>query len=70
MRISPAFLGRFKPDGFSLAILLMVALATVLPARGEVGRVFEHLVTAAIVLLFFLHRAKLAREAIAAGIGN
>lgn len=66
----PSLLGRFRPDGFGLAILAMVALATLAPVRDEAARAFQALVTAAIVLLFFLHGAKLSRGAIAAGLGN
>ena len=66
----PSLLGRFRPDGFSLAILAMVALASLAPVRGAGAEAFKHLVTAAIVLLFFLHGAKLSREAIVAGVGH
>ncbi len=55
-------------DRFSLALLLTVALASLLPVRGG-GAVIAHNVTvAAIALLFFLHGAKLSRAAIVAGL--
>ncbi|HEY2254111.1 MAG TPA: bile acid:sodium symporter family protein [Variovorax sp.] len=59
---------RFLPDNFTLALVATVTLASLLPASGGVGRFFEHLTTLAIGLLFFLHGAKLSREAILGGI--
>ncbi len=61
---------RFLPDNYVLALLATVALASVLPASGMAARVFEGLTIAAIALLFFLHGAKLSREAIVAGISH
>ncbi|GAA6121789.1 bile acid:sodium symporter family protein [Acidovorax sp. FG27] len=61
---------RFLPDNYVLALLATVALASVLPASGLVARAFEGLTIAAIALLFFLHGAKLSREAIVAGISH
>ena len=60
----PAFL----PDNFTLLLVATVALATLLPARGVVARFFDDFTTFAIGLLFFLHGAKLSRDAIRAGI--
>ena len=59
---------RFLPDNFTLALMATVALATLLPAEGGVARFFDGLTTVAIGLLFFLHGAKLPREAIMAGV--
>ena len=61
-------LRRFIPDPFILALLATVTLATVLPARGAAASAVTWLATAAIVMLFFLHGAKLPREAVLAGI--
>ena len=61
-------LSRLKPDSFTLSLLATVALATVLPCRGWFGHTMEAVTTAAIVLLFFLHGAKLSREAILQGL--
>ena len=61
---------RFLPDNYVLALLATVALASVLPASGLAARAFEGLTIAAIALLFFLHGAKLSREAIVAGISH
>ena len=45
-------------------------LASLLPCRGEGAVVFGFITNAAIALLFFLHGAKLSRQAIFDGIGN
>ena len=60
----PAFL----PDDFTLLLIGTVALATLLPAQGGAATFFEGFTTFAIGLLFFLHGAKLSRDAIKAGI--
>ncbi len=49
-------------DGFLAAILLTVAFATVLPARGDAAEAIGWLTDAAIALLFFMHGAKLSPE--------
>ncbi|VTU31241.1 bile acid:sodium symporter family protein [Variovorax sp. PBL-E5] len=59
---------RFLPDNFTIALVAVVVLASLWPAGGATGRFFEHLTTVAIGLLFFLHGAKLSREAILGGI--
>ncbi|MDV3455377.1 bile acid:sodium symporter family protein [Sphingomonas sp. HF-S4] len=58
----------FEP--FVLALLGTVVLASVLPVRGTAVPLFEAITTAGIVLLFFLHGAKLSREAILDGARN
>ncbi|MBU6491737.1 MAG: bile acid:sodium symporter [Burkholderiales bacterium] len=58
---------RFLPDNFTLMLVATVAIASVLPCRGELGKVFEVLTSFAIAALFFLHGAKLSREAVLAG---
>lgn len=57
-------------DPFLLAILSAVAIATVMPCRGVAAVALHHLATAAVIVLFFLHGAKLSREAIVASIGH
>ncbi len=57
-------------DPFLLWLVGTVVVASVLPARGVALTAFDLAADAAIVLLFFLHGAKLSREAIIAGIGN
>jgi solute carrier family 10 (sodium/bile acid cotransporter), member 7 len=56
------------PDRYVLAILATVALASVLPVRGGVATDFALFTKLVIALLFFLHGAKLSREAVLAGI--
>jgi sodium/bile acid cotransporter 7 len=57
-------------DPFLLLLLGTVALASVLPCRGAGAVAFGWITNAAITLLFFLHGAKLSREAIVAGISH
>ncbi len=57
-------------DSFLLLLIGTVATASVLPCRGEGAVIFGWITNAAITLLFFLHGAKLSREAIMAGIGH
>ena len=64
---------RFKVpavDPFLLWLVGTMLAASVLPARGAALAGFDLAATIAIVLLFFLHGAKLSRHAIMAGIGN
>jgi sodium/bile acid cotransporter 7 len=65
-------LARFVPriDPFLVWLTLAVVIASLLPARGAAGDLFWLLSKIAIVLLFFLHGAKLSREAILRGLGN
>lgn len=62
------WLRRLRPDNFTLALLVTVALASLLPARGDAARLFDGITNAAIALLFFLHGAKLPRHAIVQGL--
>ena len=57
-------------DPFILALFGAVALASLLPARGSLATAADALANAGIVVLFFLHGAKLSRAAVAAGAGN
>jgi sodium/bile acid cotransporter 7 len=61
---------RLKVDPFIVAILAAVLVASVLPARGEAAFALGWAVKLAIGLLFFLHGARLSREAVAAGVGH
>jgi len=54
-------------EPFILMLLGTVALASFLPAQGPWKEVFSVTANAAIVLLFFLHGAKLSRQAIIDG---
>ncbi|MGE4323783.1 MAG: bile acid:sodium symporter family protein [Sphingobium sp.] len=51
-------------DPFLLVLLVTMLLATILPARGDSARIAQGVTTAAVMLLFFLHGAKLSRQAI------
>ena len=57
-------------DGFTLALLGTVALATLLPCEGRAAVAFDRLTVAGVALLFFLHGARLPREAILTGLTN
>lgn len=57
-----------KIDGYLVLILLMAALATVLPARGETAIALGLVTKIAIGAVFFLHGARLSREAVIGGL--
>ena len=59
---------KYLPDNFSLLIMLMVVLASIVPIAGTPARVFSHMTDVAVGLLFFLHGAKLSREAVLEGL--
>ena len=59
-----------KVDPFLLCLIAVVALASFLPVRGGAAAAFDVVADLAIMLLFFLHGAKLSRAAIVEGIGN
>lgn len=61
---------RFLPDNFTLMLISTVLLASVLPVYGYLARWLELLTVAVVSLLFFLHGAKLSRQAIWAGISH
>jgi sodium/bile acid cotransporter 7 len=61
-------LRRLLPDSFTLALLAIILLASLLPCRGETARAFNLATDGAIALLFFLHGAKLPRAAIMQGV--
>ena len=66
----PATVRRLMPDTFTFAILCMVALASFLPVSGQSAIVFGDITALAIGLLFFLHGAKLSREALVSGLSH
>ena len=57
-------------DPFTVLLLITVALASVLPCRGDVAGYFSVAAQWGIFLLFFLHGAKLSPAAIRAGALN
>jgi len=59
---------RLRPDNFTLALLATVLLASVLPMQGAAAMVLDDVTAVAIAALFFLHGARLPREAILGGL--
>jgi sodium/bile acid cotransporter 7 len=57
-------------DPFLLCLIAVVVAASLFPVRGEAALWTARLADLAIILLFFIHGAKLSRAAIAQGIGN
>ena len=64
----PTFLSRLKPDWYIILIVAMVVLASILPASGPAAPAFNLATKIAIGLVFFLHGAKLSREAVIKGV--
>ena len=63
-----SLIGRIKPDWYLIFIIGAGVLASVLPARGEAAIWLGGLTKAAIAVVFFLHGARLPREAVIRGI--
>ncbi|MES2492828.1 MAG: bile acid:sodium symporter family protein [Pseudomonadota bacterium] len=65
-------MGRLKAalDPYIVALMLMMVAASLVPARGGFAQAMAGIANAGIVLLFFLHGAKLSREALLAGAGH
>jgi sodium/bile acid cotransporter 7 len=61
---------RFLPDNFTLALIGTLVLASLLPCRGAALQAVDDLTNVAIAVLFFLHGAKLSRQAIIAAAGH
>lgn len=55
-------------DRFTILLVAMVLLASFLPISGQAAAIFGKVTTIAIAVLFFLHGAKLSREAVIEGI--
>lgn len=55
-------------DRFTILLIAMVVIATFFPVSGQVAHYFNILTTFAIAILFFLHGAKLSREAVIQGM--
>ncbi|PJI45980.1 MAG: bile acid:sodium symporter [Pseudomonas sp.] len=58
---------RLLPDNFTLALIATVTVASLLPCEGTAAVIFGWVTNLGIALLFFLHGAKLSRQAIVAG---
>ncbi|MDB5418699.1 MAG: putative Na+-dependent transporter [Phenylobacterium sp.] len=63
-----SFIGRLKVDRYLLLIILMVVTASIAPARGEAAVGMGWATKLAIGLVFFLHGARLSREAVIGGL--
>ena len=63
-----AVLSKLKIDAYIIALFSMVVLASFLPVQGQAAVITGWVVKIAIALLFFLHGAKLSREAVVAGV--
>lgn len=59
---------RFLPDRFTSALVAVVLLATFAPAHGVFAALWGDATAVAIALLFFLHGARLSRQAVMAGM--
>ena len=55
-------------DRFTVLLFVMVILASFFPVYGKSADIFGVITTAAIAILFFLHGAKLSREAVIEGL--
>ncbi|MEY4761592.1 MAG: hypothetical protein RLZZ200_1448 [Pseudomonadota bacterium] len=61
---------KFLPDTFLLILVLAVVTASLLPVRGQAAETVNAIATSAVVLLFFLHGARLPRENLVAALGH
>ncbi|WP_153098963.1 bile acid:sodium symporter family protein [Paraburkholderia hayleyella] len=58
---------KLLPDNFTLCLIGTVICASLMPVHGQPAVAFNWLTNIAVGLLFFLHGAKLSREAVIAG---
>jgi sodium/bile acid cotransporter 7 len=63
-----SFFSRLKPDWYLILIITMGVAATLAPARGEVAVWLGWASKVAIAVVFFLHGARLSREAVLRGL--
>ncbi len=59
-----------RADRFLLLLIATVALAAIVLARGTTGPLVEHITTLAVASLFLLYGARLAPQAIWAGLAH
>jgi len=60
----------FLPDGFTIALVATVVLASLLPARGAAVHATDVIGRLSVMLLFFLHGANLSRRAVLGGLAQ
>ena len=65
-----AWMSRLGIDPYLFLLIGTVALAAVLPARGEAGVIVEHAVKWVVALLFFVYGAKLSTSEVVRGLLN
>ena len=61
---------KFLPDNFTLSLIGTLVVASLLPCRGAAAATVDGLTNVVIALLFFLHGAKLSREAVMAATNH
>lgn len=59
---------RFLPDKFTTILIVAILIASFLPVEGDAALWFALATKIAVGLLFFLHGARLSREAVVAGL--
>jgi sodium/bile acid cotransporter 7 len=64
------FLSRLRPDWYLVLIIGMAAAASVAPARGDFASALGWVSKIAIGMVFFLHGARLSREAVFRGLAH
>lgn len=68
--MSQGWRARLRPDWYLVLIIAVAALAAVLPARGQTADVLGWVTKFAIAMVFFLHGARLSREAVVRGLAH
>lgn len=63
-------LRRLRIDPYIFVLLGTIAVAALLPVRGEAAEIFSYFVSGAIALLFFLYGAKLSPKAVIDGLAH
>ncbi len=61
---------QFLPDGFTMAIVATVIVASIIPCHGIGAVIFNDLTTLAIAVMFFMQGARLSRQAVIAGLSH
>lgn len=69
-RLIAAAMRRLALDAFTAGLLVVVALASLVPASGAAAHALGVVTSAAIGALFFLHGAKLSREALLSALAH
>jgi sodium/bile acid cotransporter 7 len=68
--LTAATLNRLSLDPFTVGLLAVVALASFAPVSGDAAHVLGKVTAFAIGLLFFLHGARMSRQALVAGLAH